>query len=260
MDTAALAQLPQSLPHWAFLFVLVLARAGCVCMVLPAVGEAEVPMMLRAGFALALTAMLLPVLSASLPATPVSPWRAAGMIGAEIAAGLFLGWLARLPVLALPLAGQLIATFTGQASVLQPDGFGGPQGAALGRLFGLVVPVLLLSGGLWALPLRALVGSYAVLPAGAPLPPADTARAVLDAVGALFAAALRLSGPFLIASVAWNVALALVTRLIPNLSVFFLAAPAQLAGGLALLGALAAVLVEAWRDQAVAAFALLPGH
>jgi flagellar biosynthetic protein FliR len=181
------------------------------------------------------------------------------MVAAELLTGLFLGWLARLVVAALPLAGQIIAVVSGMSSVLQPDTVLGTQGAALGRLFGLAATVLVFASGLHVLPLAAIAGSYAVIPAGTLLPAGDTATTVVAAVGTLFALSLRLAAPFVLASMIWHVVLALLSRLVPQLQVFFLATPAQLAGGLALLGLLGAALLGAWQEQAGTGFGLLPG-
>lgn len=254
-DAALLAQLPQ----WAFAFVLLLCRIGAACMLIPGFGEAEVPMLPRAGFAFALTLLLLPVLAADLPAAPASVWLDIGMIGAELIAGLLLGWLARLILLALPLGGQFIALLAGQSSVLQPDAMLGNQGTAAGRLLALAAPVLVLTTGLHAMPLAALAGSYRVIPAGHVLPAADTARAVVAAVAQMFALAVRLAAPFVLAGIVWHVSLAAVSRLVPQLQVFFLAAPAQLLGGMLLLGLFGATLLKVWRDFAADALAVLPG-
>jgi flagellar biosynthetic protein FliR len=214
---------------------------------------------MRVGFAFALTLVLLPVLVPALPAAPADPARLLAMLAAELGAGLFLGWLSRLALLALPMAGQLIAILTGQASVLQPDGLLGPQGAALGRVFGLAAPVLILVSGLHALPLHALAESYRLLPAGAPLPGPDAAESAVGAVASCFALALQLAAPFLLAGIVWHVTLAALARLAPQVPVFFLAAPAQLLGGLALLGVLGASLLGLWQDRAAATLAALPG-
>jgi flagellar biosynthetic protein FliR len=254
-EAALLARLPQ----FTFGFVLVLARTGAACMLIPGIGEADLPVMIRAGFALSLTAVLLPVLASDLPAMPADIWRGLYMLAAELLTGLFLGWLGRLLAAALALAGQIAAMLAGQASVLQPDSILGPQGAALGWLFGLAAPTLLLASGLYALPLQALAGSYRVLAAGVLLPSGDTAQTVVTAVGASFALAVRLAAPFLLAGVVWNVALAGLSRLAPQLQVFFLAAPAQLLGGLVLLGALGAAMLTVWQRDVAAALAALPG-
>ena len=257
--TAADAALLAGLPAWAFAFVLVICRAGTACMLIPGAGEAEVPAMVRAGFAVALTALLLPGLAPDMPAPPGDVGMLLFMVAAELTTGLFLGWLARLVVASPALAGQIIAVVSGQSSVLQPDTVLGAQGAAIGRLFGLGATVLVFATGLYALPVAAIAGSYAVIPAGTMLPAADTAAAVVAAVGALFALAVRLASPFVLAGVLWHVVLALLSRLVPQLQVYFLAAPAQLAGGLALVGLLGAAVLAAWQDAAVPAFGLLPG-
>jgi len=174
--------------------------------------------------------------------------------------GLWLGWLTKLVMFALTIAGEFAALATGLSNVLQPDPALGVQTAALGRLFSVAGPVLVLATGLHALPLAALVGSYRVIPAGSLLPEADTALSVVAAVGACFALALRLAAPFLIASLVWQVALGLLSRLVPQLPINAAAPPAQLLGGLLLLALFGALVLAAWQEQAANLFARLPGN
>jgi flagellar biosynthetic protein FliR len=256
MDAAALLS---QLPHWGFAIALLIARVGSVCMLVPVVGEAEVPSNVRAGFALALVVLLLPVVGPQLPPAPAGVPTAAALVVAEIATGLWLGWLARLLVQALAMAGQFIASLTGLANVMQPDFAQGPPASALSRALGLAAPVVLLASGLYALPLVALAGSYAVVPAGTLLPAADSASAAVSAVAGCFGLALRLAAPFLLAGIVWHAALALLARLVPQLQVYFISLPGQILGGLALLALLAAALLGAWQDQVGASLAALPG-
>ena len=247
------------LPTQAFGLVLVFSRIGAACTMLPAIGEAELPGTVRLGFTLALTVLLLPVVAPGLPEMPVSVWAIFAMVAAEIATGLWLGWLARLVVLALPIAGQFIASQIGLASVIQPDPDLGPQSTALARLFSLAAPVVILASGLYALPLAALAGSYRLIAPGALLPVADSARTVLRAVAEGFALALRLAAPFVVAGLLWQSALGLLARLVPNMQVFAASIPGQILGGLVLLLLFAAGLVTAWQGEVRSVFALLPG-
>ncbi len=253
-DAALLA----ALPGWGFALLLVLARAGTALMLLPGVGEAEVPAMPRAGLALAVAVLLLPSVAERMPGVPDAPLRAAAMVVAELACGLWLGWLARLPMLALPVAGQVISYLLGLSSVLVPDATLGGQGTAVSRLFALAAPVLILVSGLYAFPLAALGASYALVPPGALVPAADGAAAVLAAVGSSFALSLRLAAPFVLASVVWQVAAGLLARAVPRMQVYFVAVPGQILGGLALLGLLGGALLGAWRGGVADAYALLP--
>ncbi len=91
--------------------------------------------------------------------------RPASWSRAEVITGLWLGWLARLLVLALPVAGQFIAYMLGVANVLQPDPELGGQATPIARLFAIAAPLAILVTGLYALPLAALAGSYPADPA-----------------------------------------------------------------------------------------------
>jgi flagellar biosynthetic protein FliR len=253
------ADLVTALPAWAFAFVLVLSRIASACMLIPALGEAELPAMVRAGFATAVTFLLLPVVMPQLPAPPTDLLAGLVLVMAEAVTGLWLGWLARLAMLALPMAAQIAASMVGLANILQPDAALGPQSTALARLFSLAAPMLILSSGLHALPLAALAGSYAVLKPGNPLSGGDAAEAVLIAVAESFAIALRLAAPFVLASIVWNVALGLLTRLVPQLQIFFTAMPGQILGGFILLSLLAGTVTAAWSDAARDMLARLPG-
>jgi flagellar biosynthetic protein FliR len=230
----------------AFAFTLLMCRCGAAVMLLPGFGEEEPPVMLRVGIAGALAVLLVPVVAPVLPKLPAGFINLAGMVAVELLAGGVLGWLARLVALALPAAGQIISLMTGLSSVLQPDPIFGAQSAALGRLFGLLAPVLVLATGLYALPLGALAGSYAVLPAGAAVASADMAEVAVRSVSASFALALRLAAPFVLVSTIWHVGLGLMARLVPQIQIYFAALPGQVLGGLLLLAVLAGPLIHYW--------------
>jgi flagellar biosynthetic protein FliR len=252
---ALLAQLPV----WGFGLVLVFSRIGAACMMLPGIGETDLPATVRLGFTFALTVLLLPVLAPMLPALPASTWTPLGMVAAEVVTGLWLGWLPRLLMQALPVAGQFASSMVGLASVLQPDPGLGPQTTALSRMFSMAAPVAVFVSGLYALPLAALAGSYHLIAPGALLPMADSVPAAVAAVGEAFALSLRLAAPFIAAGLVWQCGLGLLARLVPNLQVFAAAMPGQILLGLVLLCLLAAGVVMAWQDQMHTTLALLPG-
>lgn len=257
-DQAALDFL-RSLPGLAFAFVLLLGRVGSAMMLLPGFGEAELPMMVRAALAMSVSALLLPGIAPMVGAVPADALTLAGMVLAEVATGLWLGWLARMVVLALPIAGQMIAYMLGLSNVLQPDAGLGPQTTALGRMLALTAPVVVLASGLYAPVLAALGGSYRLVAPGALLPAGDLAETALGAMAEAFTLALRLAAPFLFASVVWQVAIGLLARLVPRLQVYFVAMPAQILGGLAMFAALASVLLGSWHAAVREIYAALPG-
>jgi flagellar biosynthesis protein FliR len=252
------ATLLAALPVWGFAFVLVMARVGAAIMLLPAFGEADPPPLLRVGFALGITILLLPGIAPSIPQVPEAGTQALLMVAAEVGTGAWLGWLARMLVLALPIAGQFLSYMLGIANVLQPDATLGAQATPVARLLDIAAPLLVLVTGLYAMPLAALAGSYRVIPAGAPLP-LDAADVAVRMVTQSFALAVRLASPFLLATIIWHVATGLLARLVPRIQVYFVAMPAQILGGILLLAVVAGTLIDAWQDALRTGLASLPG-
>lgn len=242
-----------------FQAVLLLARLGACGMLLPGFGEAEVPAPIRLAIVLSLVPLLLPVLAPGLPPAPPDAAEALRLIATEIAVGLWLGWLARLTFLAMTMAGQAIAFLIGLSSLLAPDAALGGQSSSVARLLGLAAAALVLATGLYALPLRALVESYSLLPAGAPLPADAAAEAIVAAGAGSIALALRLAAPLLLLALLTQAASGLLARAAPQAQVFVLAAPAQTAAGLALLALLLPAMLAYWAEALRAAWSTLPG-
>lgn len=240
----------EALAPLGFHAMLVLARVGAAVMLLPGLGEAEVPATIRLSLALALVAALLPGLAPGLPPLPAEAPELLRLIALETAIGLWLGLLARLLALALAQAGQVAGLMIGLASPLQAAGdpMLGAQAVALARMLALLGAVVVLSSGLYALPLRALAESYAALPPGAPFRAGVAAESVAAMAAESLALALRLAAPLVLLALLGNLALALLARVAPQVQVFVLATPAQILAGLALLALLLPALSAAWAE------------
>ncbi len=110
-----------------------------------------------------------------------------------------------------------------------------------------------------ALPLAALAGSYRLIPPGALLPAADSLQQVVAELGVAFALVLRLAAPFVLGGMIWQAALALLSRLVPQLQVYFVAMPGQILGGVLLLAVFGSAMLTLWLQGARAGFLSLPG-
>lgn len=250
---------PAALLDWAPAFALVLARVGPAMALLPGIGESVAPAIARIGLALSLTILLLPELQPMVPPVPAAGMSMALMIAGEVIIGLWFGWLARMIVLALPMAAQLIGLLIGLSSVLQPDPELGAQSGALGKLFEMAAPVLLLISGLYRLPLIALDGLFRLVPPGQLLPPGESAEIAIRAVGTSFSLALQLASPFIVITIAWHFGMGLIGRIVSRMQIYFVSMPGQIVSGLSLLALTAGALTLAWGDGVRAFFAGLPG-
>jgi flagellar biosynthetic protein FliR len=126
-------------------------------------------------------------------------------------------------------------------------------------MFGRLAPVLILSTGLYVLPLNALAGSYDALPPGRLPPGADVTEIVVRAVSAHFALALQLAAPFLLLGTIWQAGLGLLSRLVPNIQILFVSLPGQVLGGLLILAMLVSPMCARWVAETARVFSGLPG-
>jgi flagellar biosynthetic protein FliR len=256
IEAGGLAEL---LPVWTFAFLLLVCRIGAALMLLPGIGEQEVPAPVKIGLTLALAALLWPALAPALPPPPESPAAALALIAGECAVGLWIGMLARIVALALPMAAQYLGYLLGLSTAMLFDPSFGASGTALSRMVGLGGIVVLFATGLHMLPIAALAGSYAVLPAGGAFPADAAAETMVIVVATSVALAFQLAGPFVLAAVIFQLTLGLLSRLVPQMQVYFVALPLQVAGGLALLAMLLAGMLSVWAAAARVVLGGLPG-
>lgn len=230
--------------------VAVFLRVGAAVALMPAFGEAMVPMRVRLALALGLTAILYPAVAPALPPGLATaggvPWR---LFATEPAAGLALGAVARLIVIALAHAGTIAAQSTSLSQL-----FGGSAGepmAAMGHVMVVAGLALACTAGLHVQVVAALIRSYEVLPAGTfPAGPDLTAWGVAR-IGQALGIGLALAAPFAIASLIYNVALGVINRAMPQLMVAFVGAPAITFGGLLLLALTLPAALAVWQDWAL---------
>jgi flagellar biosynthetic protein FliR len=218
-----------------FQFMLIFARIGSAMILLPGFGEAYVPARIRLVFALMVSLALLPMLASRIPVLPADLDRFVALLATEIGIGLFFGSLCRIVLMAIIGAGSLIALQTGIANALSTDPATAQQASVSSNFIVAVALVLIFSTGLDHTTLRALVGTYAVMPPGQLPPMGDFANFLSRTVADSFSLSLQMAAPFLVYGMIFFAAMGVLARLMPALQVFFVAMPLQLLGGLGLL-------------------------
>lgn len=83
--------------------------------------------------------------------------------------------------------------------------------------------------------LSAVVDSYRLFPVGLPLPLGDFSDFMSQTVNASFVIGFKIASPFIAFSIVFYVGMGLVSRLMPQLNIFFLSLPLQIYLGLGLL-------------------------
>lgn len=226
--------LAQFLPANVFAVMLVFARTGATFMLLPGFGDLYVPQRYRLLLALLFAGLLASALQPILPALPVSPSRLALLIGGEIMIGIFLGTISRILISALETAGMIISLQLGLSAAQVFNPALAQQSAITSSILTVLGSLVILVTNTHYLLLRGLVGSYDLFPPGAFPAVEDLSNSVARMVGVSFRIAAELAAPFVVIGTIFFVALGLLSRLMPQLQIFFVALPIQIIGGLAI--------------------------
>ena len=116
------------LPPLAAAFILLVARVGTMLMLLPGLGELNVPVNIRLTVALLLAAVLLPLHQSAYQIDLRSFGPMIAMLGTEMFIGAVLGLSVRLIMSSLQVAGAVIAQQMGLGFVTAVDPTLGQQG------------------------------------------------------------------------------------------------------------------------------------
>ncbi|HEY4265211.1 MAG TPA: flagellar biosynthetic protein FliR [Micropepsaceae bacterium] len=239
--------LPQ-LQGVVLVYLLTFSRAGAMIMLLPVIGDAGVPARVRLAFALAVSAALVSVTARYYPTNTPPPLELAALIAREATAGVLVGTMARLIMSTLETAGTLIAVQTGLAFATTLDPGQGTQSAIVSTFLSLVGSLLVFETGLHHLAIGAISGSYTLLPPNQAFPAGDMAEMTLNLVSGSFALGLQLASPFIVFGLLIYATLGVLSRLMPQLQIFFLAMPVSILTGFVLLMLFLGVMMTAFLD------------
>ena len=219
------------LPAVAAAFMLVFARIGAMVMLLPGLGEQNIPTQIKLAIALALTLIILPLHRADYHVDMQSLAPLLVLMIHEVIIGVILGATARVTLSALQVAGSVIAQQLGLGFVTSVDPTQGQQGAVVGNFLTLLGITLMFSTDTHYLVIEALRDSYAVFSPGEFMPSGDVAALATRAFATAFRIGMQLSAPFLVFGLVFNVGMGVLARLMPQMQVYFVGVPLSILAG-----------------------------
>ena len=223
------------LPALAAAFMLVFARIGTMVMLLPGLGELSVPSRVRLAVALVLTAILLPLHRSAYQIDLKSLGPVLVMLGQELIIGAVLGLVARLAISALQTAGSVVAQQLGLGFVTAVDPTQGQQGLIVGNFLTILGITMVFATDLHHLVIAALNDSYALFRPGEMMATGDVAALFTRMSGLAFRIGVQLAAPFLVFGLLFNLGLGVLSRLMPQMQVFFVGMPLSILVGLLIL-------------------------
>ena len=223
------------LPVLAAAFMLSFARIGTMVMLLPGLGEMTVSPRVRLAIALALTAVIMPLHRNDYQIDMRAFGPVLMTLGQELLIGVVLGLLSRLTIASLQIAGSIVAQQMGLGFVTAVDPTQGQQGAIVGNFLGVLGITLIFATDMHHLIIAALNDSYTVFRPGEIPILGDVANILTTTISGTFRIGVQISAPFLVIGLLFNLGLGVLSRLMPQLQVFFVGMPLSILAGLLLL-------------------------
>jgi flagellar biosynthetic protein FliR len=202
--------------------VLVMVRLSGLMVFAPLFSSVAIAPRIKAGFVIALTVLLAPVVEV-LPHAHVE-LDMAGILG-ELAVGLTFGLALSLINEALIFAGQMLGLEFSFSLVNLLDPNSNIQTPVLGQLLSWLGLLVLIGAGLDRSLLAAVMRSFAVVPVGQAAMHAATGAALTAMASGIFLAGLQLSAPVIAAALTVEIVVALIGRMSPQLPAMVVSIP-----------------------------------
>ena len=234
---------------------LVFCRIGGCVLALPGFSSARVPEQLRVFIAGALSIAVMPLLWDTVyPAVHTSSGTYIGLIFSESLIGVMYGMLARIYTIGMQFAATIIAMMVGYTQPSAGDIFEDSPESSLSGFITFAGMMILFMMDFHHVVFRALVDSYTSMPFGGILQMRSTLISFTDTLSSTFMIMLRLSSPFLIYGLMFNIAIGFINKLAPQIPVYFISTPYLLLGGLFLFYFSVAALVSQFGQSFASVF------
>lgn len=218
-----------ALPAWVAALMWPMFRVAALFSIMPVLGEGRIPVRVRVGLALLVTALIAPLLGPMPSADPLSP---DGLVITlqQIIIGMAMGLVLQLVFNAVMVAGESIAITMGLGFAIMNDPQNGVSVPSISQFYLLVGTLLFLALNGHHAVLELLVSSFRVLPVGQTLG-ADALWQLLELGSVVFHGALSIALPALAAMLSINMILGVMTRSAPALNIFSVGFPMTMTVG-----------------------------
>ncbi|WP_421866705.1 flagellar biosynthetic protein FliR [Motiliproteus sp.] len=211
-------------------FLWPLFRISSFFMAVPLIGTQLVPVRVRLSLALAVTLVVVPLL----PPMPVIEGLSPQMlviIVQQMVIGFVLGFMVQVLFQLFIVVGQVISNQMGLGFASISDPVNGVSVVALSQLYLMIVMMLFLAFNGHQVLIEVIVTSFHIMPVGATLS-SDVFWEVASSGSWMFAGALLMALPAVIALLIVNFAFGIMTKAAPQLNVFAIGFPFTMLFGL----------------------------
>jgi flagellar biosynthetic protein FliR len=195
-------------------------RIGGLMLFAPFLSSGSMPVQVKAGLTVALTALLYPVYGAVRLETSALGW--VQVVTGEAVVGLLLGLSLQFILEAAQMAGQILGVQAGFSLVSILDPQTQADSPVISTFIQLITLVIFLQLNVHHWLLRGLAASFAYLPPGSVVLNLKLTTSLLQAAGAIWLVGLQIAAPVVVATMLIDVTLGFLAKSSPQIPVLFL--------------------------------------
>jgi flagellar biosynthesis protein FliR len=212
--------------------MLIFLRVAAIIFSAPVLDTNTIPVVFKAGLAIAVSILLLPVVDAVVTVKDLSLMAFVIGIFSEIAIGVTIGLSVKLMFAGIQLAGQIVGYQMGFAVANVVDPATSAQIPILAQFYNLAAMLVFLSIDAHHMFFSALVNSYKILPP-LTMPISQQLVGMMMRLAAnMFVVAIKVGAPLIAVMLMVSVALGMVARTVPQIHIFIVAMPLKIVIGL----------------------------
>lgn len=219
---------------WIGQFLWPFARISALIGASPLFSESGIPTMVKIGLAFMLSVIIAPTLG-PMPAIPLNSYEALWLLGQQLLIGLSMGLVMRIVFASVQTAGEFIGLQMGLSFASLFDPLTGANTAVVSRLINILAMLIFLAFDGHLMMLSALVRSFEALPIAVSTLDANGWGVLTQLGNTIFSSGLLLALPVICALLTMNLAMGILNRAAPQLTVFAVGFPISLMVGLTLL-------------------------
>lgn len=217
-------------------FFLIFIRVTAVMITIPVLGDASVPMRVKAGLSLMMAMILFPVMQTYVSNSSFDIFSLVLRMIGEILIGMAIGFGSRLIFAGIQLAGQLIGFQMGLSIANVIDPANNTQVSVISQFQYLVALLIFLLMDGHHIFIYAIADSIRVLPPlnfhfSGPL-----LEVLINMMGKMFIVAIKVGAPIVAILFFLSIGMGLVARTVPQINIFVVGFPLQIAVGLIGIG------------------------
>jgi flagellar biosynthetic protein FliR len=232
----------------ALLFSFLFLRIGAILIMIPVIGERTVPLSVKGGLAILVSLLLLPAVHAKLPdlhsESEAEIFVLVIAMCSEVLIGIVIGFAAKIIFSGIQFAGEMIGIQIGFSIVNIIDPISSAQVSVISEFQYLVALLIYLAVDAHHTFILAIADSYRFISPFAYHFSGSLIHYIIVFSKELFVTAIKISAPVMAVLFFTNVALGVVARTVPQINIFIVGFPLQIAVGLTILALMSPFFVK----------------